>query len=162
MPAVQLTDEIKEMVKKQLPGIHADTLGAFFKEAEINKMERERLAGLLKEETARSQQLSNSFHNTKEKLEKLQKEVGDLSKREAEVLERENRQTIVEVKKECAEDKVKLATDLFGQVFRNTELRRELHHSHSEYVDGYSRGNDYVQPHSINRTEDKTETETQE
>jgi len=164
MSNVQLTEEIKEMVKKQLPGLHAETLSEFFKEAEQTKKDFEDNKNSLKVHTVALAQVRDDLGKAQDEIRKLKESLGEIEKRETEVLARENKQTIVEVRASCANEMVALVKEMFNTVFRNTTIRKTVTANRAVPIEGMAPGNGMsgYSGMAVSHPETEEHTETEE
>ncbi len=150
----EITNEIQEILKKNLPQQVGEVLQSRLKQADSDASELVKHKGYVTDRD--------------EAIKKLQAEIqkymafdtrnAELEKREKAVAVKENEMSIKELtyQLESEKDKTKFSREVAMGLVRNVEYRKSLFDTQSQ--GGYSHGNDYIQPSPINKTLDETKT----
>lgn len=114
--------EILKIVQDKLPSIHADALGAYFDEA---KLTRENLE-IVKKKLSKADVTIEMLTKANEMHLEQARTADKLQEREDNVLEREVKQRVQDVRLQCEIEKVSIVKEMFKDVFRNTEVKRSI------------------------------------
>lgn len=110
-----MESEILKLVQEKLPAIQAKALEAFIADARKTK-------DVL---TITTRKLED-FERHYDRLSKLERDHKSIDVREDAILQREQKQNLLDCQLECEKEKVALAKELFTTVFRNIEIKRSL------------------------------------
>lgn len=114
-----LDESVMAAVKAKLPEMQAVALAEYIKEAEAAKKHLAEVEPVLNRLVAQEKALNEADairNRAKQNLRTLEAKTTDL----------EAQKQLNELSKKCAEEKVALVRELFGLVFRNTEVRKQV------------------------------------
>lgn len=161
-----MEEEIKQIIEKNLPKHIGEVLSKRLKEGDeaiayiksVNKIREN-----LENENAQLKKLNNEFAKD---INTLAVREAGVAAREKAVLDRENRQSLIEMEAKHNYQRVEDHKEMVRLVFRNTEVRESILHTKSEF--GNKSGKDQngvfgtVESHSKDHKEEKTVTKSAE
>lgn len=149
-----MTQEIEEIIKKNLPAQVGDVLKARLFKADVDE---KALEAANKNIAALNSQVT-TLQNTIAEHRKNDERNAGLDAREKALMERERIQEVTElkIKLEEANKRADMVQNFTLGLVRNIEFRKSI--SDSQYQASYYDGNNYVQPTPINKSYDETKT----